>query len=80
MFSTLSDALPQAKDGTIRMLVVSGETRSALAPEIPTVAESGYPNSKVLTLNGLMAAAGTPPDIIEKIANEIATAIKDPQV
>jgi tripartite-type tricarboxylate transporter receptor subunit TctC len=79
MFSNLSDALPQAKGGTIRMLAVSGETRSALAPEIPTVAESGYPNFKVLTWNGLMAPAGTPPEIIEKIANEIATAVKDPK-
>ncbi len=79
MFSNLSDALPQAKGETIRMLAVSGETRSALAPEVPTVAESGYPNFKVLTWNGLMAPAGTPPDIIEKIANEIATAIKDPK-
>jgi tripartite-type tricarboxylate transporter receptor subunit TctC len=79
MFSNLSDALPQAKGGTIRMLAVSGETRSALAPEIPTVAESGYPNFKVLTWNGLMAPAGTPLQIIEKIANEIGAAVKDPK-
>jgi tripartite-type tricarboxylate transporter receptor subunit TctC len=78
MFSNLSDALPQAKGGTIRMLAVSGETRSALAPDIPTVAESGYPKFKVLTWNGLMAPAGTPPEIIDKIANEIARAVKDP--
>ncbi|MFZ0402830.1 MAG: tripartite tricarboxylate transporter substrate binding protein [Pseudolabrys sp.] len=79
MFSNLSDALPQAQGGTIRMLAVSGETRSVLAPEIPTVAESGYPNFKVLTWNGLMAPVGTPPEIIEKIANEIARAVKDPK-
>src|SRR5215468_4900947 len=77
MFSNLSDALPQAQGGTIRMLAVSGETRSALAPEIPTVAESGYPNYKVLTWNGLMAPAGTPTEIVQKIASEIATAVKD---
>ena len=79
MFSNLSDALPQAHGGTIRMLAVSGETRSVLAPEVPTVAESGYPDFKVLTWNGLMAPAGTPPEIIEKIANEIARAVKDPK-
>ena len=79
MFSNLSDALPQAQGGTIRMLAVSGETRSVLAPEIPTVAELGYPNFKVLTWNGLMAPVGTPPEIIEKIANEIARAVKDPK-
>jgi tripartite-type tricarboxylate transporter receptor subunit TctC len=79
MFSNLSDALPQAQGGTIRMLAVSGETRSALAPDVPTVAESGYPNFKVLTWNGLMAPAGTPSEIIEKIAKEISIAVKDPQ-
>ena len=78
MFSTLSDALPQAPGGTIRMLAVSGETRSPLAPDVPTVAESGYPNYNVLTWNGLVAPAGTPPEIIEKLAREIAIAIKDP--
>jgi tripartite-type tricarboxylate transporter receptor subunit TctC len=79
MFSNLSDALPQAQGGTIRMLAVSGETRSPLAPQIPTVAESGYPNYNVLTWNGLMAPAGTPPEIIEKLAREIAIAVKDPK-
>jgi tripartite-type tricarboxylate transporter receptor subunit TctC len=79
MFSNLSDALPQAQGGTIRMLAVSGEKRSPLAPQIPTVAESGYPNYKVLTWNGLMAPAGTPPEIIEKLAREIAIAVKDPR-
>lgn len=79
MFSNLSDALPQAQGGAIRMLAVSGETRSPLAPQIPTVAESGYPNYKVLTWNGLMAPAGTPPEIIEKLAREIAIAVKDPK-
>ncbi|MGE5819705.1 MAG: Bug family tripartite tricarboxylate transporter substrate binding protein [Deltaproteobacteria bacterium] len=79
MFSNLSDALPQVQGGTIRMLAVSGETRSPLAPQIPTVAESGYPNYKVLTWNGLMAPAGTPPEIIEKLAREIAIAVKDPK-
>lgn len=79
MFSNLSDALPQVQGGTIRMLAVSGETRSPLAPQIPTVAESGYPNYKVLTWNGLMAPAGTPPEIIEKLAREIVIAVKDPK-
>jgi tripartite-type tricarboxylate transporter receptor subunit TctC len=79
MFSNLSDALPQAKGGTVRMIAVSGDQRSPLAPEIPTVAESGYPNFQVLTWNGLMAPAGTPPEIINKIANEIVAAIKDPK-
>lgn len=79
MFSNLSDALVQAKGGTVRMLAISSEKRSPLAPDVPTVAESGYPNFNVLTWNGLMAPAGTPQDIIDKVAHEIAAAVKDPK-
>jgi len=79
MFSNLSDALPQASGGNVRMLAVSGEKRSPLAPEVPTVAESGYPKFNILTWNGLMAPAGTPPDLITRIAAEIATAVRDPE-
>jgi tripartite-type tricarboxylate transporter receptor subunit TctC len=79
MFSNLSDALPQASGGNVRMLAVSGEKRSVLAPEVPTVAESGYPKFNILTWNGLMAPAGTPPDVITRIAVEIATAVRDPE-
>jgi tripartite-type tricarboxylate transporter receptor subunit TctC len=77
MFSNLSDALPQTKGGNVRMLVVSSEQRSILAKEVPTVAESGYPKYKVLTWNGLMAPAGTPKDIVDKISAELAKAVKE---
>jgi tripartite-type tricarboxylate transporter receptor subunit TctC len=79
MFSNLSDALPQANSGSVRMLAVSSEKRSALAPQVPTVAESGYPKFNAVTWNGLMAPAGTPPDIIARIATEIVNAVKDPK-
>ena len=79
MFSNLSDALAQAKGGTVRLLAISSEMRSPLAPDVPTVSESGYPNFNVLTWNGLMAPAGTPQDIIDKIAHEVAVAVKDPK-
>ncbi|HEY4142944.1 MAG TPA: tripartite tricarboxylate transporter substrate binding protein [Pseudolabrys sp.] len=79
MFSNLSDALPQTKAGNVRMLVVSSEQRSVMAKEVPTVAESGYPKYKVLTWNGLMAPAGTPKEIVEKISGEIAKAVKEPK-
>ena len=79
MFSNFSDALPQAKAGNVRMLALSADKRSPLAPEVPTVAESGYPDFKILTWNGLMAPAGTPMPIVEKIAAEVAAAVKDGQ-
>jgi tripartite-type tricarboxylate transporter receptor subunit TctC len=79
MFSNLSDALPQTKAGAVRMLAVSSEQRSVLAKDVPTVAESGYPKYKVLTWNGLMAPAGTPKGIVDKIAAELGKAVKEPK-
>src|SRR5882757_8403014 len=79
MFSNISDAIPQASAGTIRLLAVSGEQRARQIPDIPTVAESGFPGFNVLTWNGVMAPAGTPKEIIDRMAAEIARAVKDPQ-
>jgi tripartite-type tricarboxylate transporter receptor subunit TctC len=77
-FANLSEALPQAKAGQVRVIAVSSEQRIAQLPDVPTVAESGYPNFRTLTWNGLLAPAGTPAYIINKIAGEVGTAVKDP--
>jgi tripartite-type tricarboxylate transporter receptor subunit TctC len=79
MFSNISDAVPQAASGAIRLLAVSSAQRSPEIPNVATVAESGFPGFNVLTWNGLMAPAGTPKEIVDKIAAEIARAVKDPQ-
>ena len=78
MFSNLSDALPQAAAGNVRLIALSSEQRAPLAREVPTLAESGFPGFSVLTWNGLMAPAETPKPIIDRIAAEIAAAVKDP--
>ena len=77
MFSNLSDALPQAGGGQIRLLAVTGETRAKQIPDVPTVAESGYPKYRALTWNGLVAPAGTPKAIIDKVATQVALATTD---
>jgi tripartite-type tricarboxylate transporter receptor subunit TctC len=79
MFSNVSDALPHAASGSIRLLAVSTEKREAQAPDVPTVAESGFPGFNVVTWNGLVAPANTSREIIDKIAGEIAVAVKEPQ-
>jgi tripartite-type tricarboxylate transporter receptor subunit TctC len=79
MFSNISDAIPQAASGAIRLLAVSSKDRAPQIPDVPTLAESGFPGFNVLTWNGLMAPAGTPKVIIDKIAAEIGRAVKDPQ-
>jgi tripartite-type tricarboxylate transporter receptor subunit TctC len=79
MFSNISDAMPQAAAGSIRLLAVSSKARAPQLPDVPTIAESGFPDFNVLTWNGLMAPAGTPNDIVDKIAAEVGRAVKDPQ-
>jgi tripartite-type tricarboxylate transporter receptor subunit TctC len=69
----------RAKAGTVRMLALSSDKRSPLADQVPTVAESGFPDFSVLTWNGVMAPAGTPKPIVDKIAAAIAAAVKDPK-
>ena len=78
MFSSIADAIPQAAAGSIRLLAVSGKERAPQLPNVPTVAESGFPGFNVLTWNGLMAPAGTPEDVVDKIAAEIGHSVKDP--
>ena len=80
MFSSLADALPHAASGGVRLLAVSGAGRAAQIPDVPTVGESGYPGYNVVTWNGLMAPAGTPRPIVDRIAAEMARAVKDPKV
>jgi tripartite-type tricarboxylate transporter receptor subunit TctC len=79
MFSNFSDALPQADAGNVRMLALSSNRRSPLAKDLPTVAESGFPDFNILTWNGLMGPANTPRPIIDKIAAVVAEAVKDPK-
>ena len=76
MFSNISDAMPQAAAGSVRLLAVSSKERAPQLPDVPTVAESGFPDFNVLTWNGLMAPAGTPRDIVDKIAAEIGRAVR----
>ena len=79
MFSNISDAIPQAASGSVRLLAVSSDKRVPQIPDVPTIAESGFPGFNVLTWNGLMAPAGTSKDIVNKVAGEIGRAAKDKQ-
>jgi tripartite-type tricarboxylate transporter receptor subunit TctC len=78
MFSSLADALPQAQAGNVRLIAMSGLKRAAQVPDVPTVAETGYAGYNVVTWNGLMAPAQTPRPIIDRVAAEVARAVKDP--
>jgi tripartite-type tricarboxylate transporter receptor subunit TctC len=80
MFALFGDALSQAENGAIRLLAVSSEQRSAQAPNVPTIAESGFPGFKTVSWWGLMAPAGTPKSIVARIAAEVSNATKDPMI
>jgi tripartite-type tricarboxylate transporter receptor subunit TctC len=79
MFVPISEALPQARAGLIRMLAVSSGTRSREAPEVATIAEQGFPGFDMASWTGMMAPTGTPKEIIDRMAGEFARALKDPQ-
>jgi len=76
-FANLPVAVPQGESGALRLLAVSTEKRAPQIPDVPTFIESGFPGFKILTWNGLMAPAGTPRAIIDRIATEISLAVQD---
>lgn len=78
VFATLPDGLSQRGNPEVRLLAVTGDKRAAQVPDVPTIAESGYPGYNVVTWNGLMAPAATPRPIIERMAGELARAVKEP--
>jgi tripartite-type tricarboxylate transporter receptor subunit TctC len=80
MFANVSDALKQADSGKVRMLAVSSLQRIPEAPDVPTVSESGYAGFNTVTWNGLVAPAGTPKQIVDRIAAEVARAARDPEI
>ncbi|MEA2977716.1 MAG: putative tricarboxylic transport rane protein [Alphaproteobacteria bacterium] len=79
-FTNLSAAVPYAAGEGVRLLAVSTEKRAPQIPQVPTFDESGFPGFKILTWNGLMAPAGTPKEIIGRIAGEVARVMHDPKL
>lgn len=72
--------VPLMRAGKLRVLATTGLKRLALAPEIPTVAESGYPGYEVNNWLGLLAPAGTPSEVITRISHETARSLKHHEV
>jgi tripartite-type tricarboxylate transporter receptor subunit TctC len=80
MFDFLSAAAPQIKSGKLRALGVTSTKRSPLLPDVPTIAEAGLPGYQVLGSFGVMAPAGTPADIVNRLNHEIAAVVNLPDV
>ncbi|MDJ0388810.1 tripartite tricarboxylate transporter substrate binding protein [Roseomonas sp. E05] len=77
-FLNLPTALPQAEAGKVTILAVAGEKRSALKPDLPTVAEAGVPGFAVRSWTALFAPHGVPPAVIQRLNAAIREAMADP--
>ena len=76
----LPPAAPLIKDGKLRALAVSGAARSPALPDVPTLAEAGYPQIKGDAWQGVFAPAGTPPEIIAALNREIVRIIRSAEM
>jgi tripartite-type tricarboxylate transporter receptor subunit TctC len=72
--------LPMAKEGKVRMLAYSDSSRSEVIPDIPTVAEEGYPGFEVVFSYALLVPAGTPKSVIDVLLAEATRAVMSPDV
>ena len=77
---TIVSGLPFAKQGQVRLIAVTSPNRLASLPNVPTVAESGFPGYEVLGWYGLLAPAGTPKPIITKLYESVKQALNNPEV
>ncbi len=75
----LSASIGQIRDGKLKALAVTGVTRSADFPNVPTMIESGYPDIVLRNWTGAAAPAGTPPAIVRRLHEAISEAVKSPE-
>ena len=80
MFDTTSSAIGQIKGGKLRALAVTSPRRSPELADVPTLAEAGFPGLDMTTWYGVFAPAATPKDVVAKLHDEIANALKLPDV
>ena len=80
MFDTTSSAIGQIKGGKLRALAVTTAARSPELPEVPTLAEAGFPGLEMTTWYGVLAPAGTPKELVARLHDEIMKALKTPDV
>lgn len=80
LFSNIVAALPLAREGRLRALAVTSLQRTAVAPELPTMSESGFPGFESVAWFGLLAPAGTPAPILRLLAAEVTKALSEPEM
>jgi tripartite-type tricarboxylate transporter receptor subunit TctC len=80
MFNNVISAMPHVRNGKLRALAVTSSRRSHAAPEVPTIAESGYRGFEAGSWQGIVVRAGTPPEIVTRLNREIVRILNTPEV
>ena len=80
MFPGAPIALPQARAGKLRAIASTGEKRTPAAPELPTVAETGFPGYEVSVWYGILAPAGTPSATVSRLHTELVKIVQLPEI
>jgi tripartite-type tricarboxylate transporter receptor subunit TctC len=80
MFAVMQPLQAQIQAGKLRALAVTTAKRFPLLPDLPSIAESGYPGFEALAWNGVLVAANTPPAVIARLNREINAVLKEPDV
>jgi tripartite-type tricarboxylate transporter receptor subunit TctC len=80
LFAALPGVVQQTREGRVRMIAQTGKQRSSSMPDIPTAIESGLPNFVVASQFGLLAPAGTPRPVIDRVRTALLDALADPSV
>ncbi|BEP47183.1 MULTISPECIES: Bug family tripartite tricarboxylate transporter substrate binding protein [Variovorax] len=80
MFSDLVAVMPHIRSGTLRAIAVGSGQRVSLLPDVKTVAEQGFPGFDATSWGGLLAPAGTPKDVVDRMSAELKTALADKEV
>lgn len=75
-FTNQANVIGQIKAGSVRVLAVADDKRSEITPAVPTFAEAGFPEQQVSVWWGVMAPAGTPPDVVARLNREIVAAVR----
>ncbi|HEY6241986.1 MAG TPA: tripartite tricarboxylate transporter substrate binding protein [Burkholderiales bacterium] len=79
VFASATTATPQVKSGKLRALGSTGAKRSASLPDVPTIAEQGYPGYQATNWYAYVAPAKTPKDVVSRLNREIVKTLRDPE-
>jgi tripartite-type tricarboxylate transporter receptor subunit TctC len=80
MFDAISTIVAHTKSGKLKALATTGKSRSAVTPEVPTASEAGVPGYEATIWLGLMAPAGTPRPVLDKLNAEVNKVVNAPEV